>query len=100
MTGDSPEDRAIKKSAMDVPPFEARDKVSRLEGTEKDEMVKKIVDAKNVDLSYTHVNIYNYPAFSKAWDHMLVNFYYSHTTDPMTTIQSYRVCTSGKITNA
>ncbi len=100
MSGDSAEDRAIKKSANDVPPYEAKNKVPRLEGTEKDDLVRRLVDEMNVDQSYTHVNVYNYPAFDEAWDHMLVNFYYQNPKDPTTSLKCYRVYTSGRITNA
>jgi len=100
MSGESAEDRAIKRSSNDVPKFEVRNKVPRLEGSEKNTMVADVVRAMNVDQTYTHVNVYNYPAFNEAWDHMLVNFYYSNIKDPTTSLRCYRVYTSGDITNA
>ena len=100
MSGDSAEDRAIKRSAMDAPKFEARPIVPRLEGSEKAAMVANVVNSMNVDQTYTNVNVYNYPAFDEAWDHMLINFYYTNAKDPLTSIKSYRVYTAGEITNA
>ena len=93
-------DKAIKRSAMEVPPWEGRASAPRLEGEEKDSLVTSLIEAKDVPLNFDSVIVFNYPALYEEFDHMLVNFYYSNITDPTTTIKSYRVYTSGKMTEA
>jgi hypothetical protein len=93
-------EKAIKKSAMDIPPYEARPSAPRLEGSEKDSLVKTVIAAKDVPMNYDAVNVFNYTAFDENFDHMLLNFYYTNPTDPTTTILSYRAYTSGNITEA
>lgn len=90
-------EKAIKKSAMDVPPWEGRKSAPRLEGSEKEDLVKSLIEAKDVPLNYVAVNVINYPAYDENFDHMLVNFYYTNDTDPTTTIKAYRVYVSGDI---
>jgi hypothetical protein len=93
-------DKDIKRSAMNIPSSTGRVPTPHLKGAEKDSLVKSVIEAKDVPINFDAVNIFNYPAVDECFDHMLVNFYYTNLTDPTTTILSYRVYTSGDITEA
>ena len=93
-------DKDIKRSAMNMPPSTGRVSSPHLKGKEKDSLIKALIEAKDVPMNFDAVNVFNYPAFDECFDHMLVNFYYTNLTDPTTTILSYRVYTSGNITEA
>lgn len=93
-------DKAIKRSAMDEPPYEGRKSAPRLEGEDKDTVVATVVEAMDVNQNYDHVLVFDYPAYDECFNFMLVNFYYTQDVDPTTRIAAYRVWSDGKVTTA
>lgn len=97
MSNESPIDRAIKKSSENEPEYVAKPSAQRLKGKERNEIVAAVMESQNVAENYTHVHVTDYPTFNKIWDHMLVNFYYQHDSDPTTTIASFRYYLDGTV---
>lgn len=89
MSFESTEDKAIKKSANDVPPYVPRRSAQRATG----EHAQAVIDSIKLPYNprYDHVHVIDYPAFDPAYDWYRVNFYYSHDEDPTTRITSFIV---------
>ncbi len=90
MSGESVEDRAIKKSAANEPEYEPRPKADRLTSGPLYDAVRSLVD-KKVDPSWIHCKVMDYPSFDPAFQWYRINYYYQHDTDPTTTLDSFVV---------
>lgn len=92
-------ERAIKKSAEDTSGFTPRPSPKRLkQGETHDREVGMVKANAVVTPGYVASIVVDYRSHSDIWDHNLVNFYYSHDEDPTTTIESFRVYDTGKVT--
>jgi len=90
MSGESAEDRAIKKSANTPPDFKPKPSANRLTSGPLYNAVRSLVDEK-VTPSWIHCKVIDYPSFDPAFTWYRINYYYQHDTEPTTTLDSFVV---------
>jgi hypothetical protein len=99
---ESAQDKAIKRSSEDIPPFERPPSPKRLSGEDKDRVLALIDDSDlSVPQNYHVVHVVDFLGFNPdAFNYYLVNFFYEHDVDPRTRIISRRVYSNNKVTTA
>jgi len=93
-------DKAIKRSSMDVPPYEGKPSAPRLSGDSKQGILAQVEAAFTVDPNYDIVHVVDFPSYDKCFNYFLINYYYTQDKDPTTYLECYRVYTDGKVTRA
>ena len=89
-------DRAIKESSENTDFEPLRKSVPRLRSGEQYDVCVAAARP-HATPGYIAVTVADYMT-GMGWSHNLVNFFYSHDTDPGTTIEAFRVYQSGKVT--